>query len=69
MLVPHMGHKIIIPLNPLLANILASGEWTVNPLDQVYHFIVSVERLFRFERSRPGTTRRTTSVGATGAGV
>ena len=62
-------NKIIIPLDPLLTNILASREWTVNPVDQMYHFIVAVERLFHFERSRPGTTRRTTSVEAAGARV
>jgi len=69
MLVPHMNNKIIIPLDPLLANILASGKWTVNPLGQVYHLVVSVECLFCFERGWLGATRRLTSVGARGASV
>lgn len=33
MLVLHMSNKVIIPLDPLLTNILASGKLTVNPLD------------------------------------
>ena len=69
MLVSHMNNKIIIPLNPLLVNILTSGKWTVDPLCQVYHLIVPVERLFCFERGWSGTARRLTSVGATGASV
>ena len=69
MLVPHMNDKIIIPLDPLLANIFASGKWAVNPLSKVYHLIVSVERLLCFERGWLGTTRRLTSVGARGASM
>ena len=69
MLVPHMNNKIIIPLDSLLANILASGKWTVNPFGQVYHLIVSVERLLCFERSWLGATKHLTSVGARGASV
>ena len=69
MLVPHMNNKIIIPLNPLLANILASGKWAVNALGKVYHLVVSVERLLRFEWGWSGTARHLTSVGARGASV
>ena len=69
MLVLHMNNEIIIPLDPLLANILASWKWTVKPLGKMYHFIVSVERLFCFERGWPGTTRCITRVRATGASV
>ena len=69
MLVPHMNNKIIIPLYPLLANILASGKRTVNSFGQVYPFMVSVERLFGFEWGWLGTARCGTSVGATGASV
>ena len=69
MLVPHMNNKIIMPLDTLLANILTSVKWTVNPLGKAYHFIVSVERLFRFERGWSGTTRCITNVGARGASM
>ena len=69
MLVPHMNNEIIIPLDPLLANILASEKWTVNPLSKVYHLIVSVKCLLSFERGWSGTTRRITSVRAARASV
>ena len=69
MLVSHMNNKIIIPLDPFLANILASGKWAVNPLGKMYYFIVSVERLLCFEGGWSGTARRLTSVGARGASV
>jgi len=69
MLVPHMSHKIIVSLDPLITNALASRNWTVNPLGKVSQLIVSVERLFCSERGWPGTIRRITSEGATGASV
>ena len=69
MLVLHMSNKVIIPLDSLLTNILTFGKWTVNPLNQVHHLIVSVKCLFRFERGGPGTIGCATSVGTTGAGV
>ena len=69
MLIPHMSNKIILSLDPLLANILASGDWTVDPLVKVSQLVVSVERLFGFERGWPGTIGRNTNVGATRASV
>ena len=69
MLVPHMNNKIIIPLDPLLANILTPRKWAVNSLGRVNHLIVSVECLFRFERGWSGAARHLTSVRARGASV
>ena len=69
MLVPHINNKIIIPFDPLFANILAPGKLTVNAFGKVYHLIVSVECPFRFEWGGSGTARGSTSVGATGASV
>ena len=69
MLIPHMSNKIIISLYPPLASILASEDWTVDPLGKVSQPIVSVERLFSFERGWPGTIWCVTSVGATGASL
>ena len=51
MLVLHMNNQIIISLDPLLTNMLTSRNRTIETLGKVYYLIVSVERLFRFERS------------------
>jgi len=69
MLAPHVNNKIIISLDPLLANLLASGNRTVNPPGKVNYLIVSVERLSRAERGRSGTIRCVTSVGPAGASM
>jgi len=69
MLIPQMSNKIIVSLDPFIANILTSWDWTVNPFGKVSQLIVSVERLVRFERGWPGTIWCVTSVGATGASV
>ena len=69
MLVLHMSNQIVISLNPFLTNILASRDWTVEPLGKVNCLTVAVEGLSSCERGFSDTLWHVASVGATGAGV
>lgn len=64
MLVLHIDDLVIVSLDPFFANILASGNQTVETIGKVYQLIVSVEHLFRPEWGWPGTSVCITSVGA-----
>jgi len=50
-----MSNQIVKSLNPFPADILASRNWTVEPLGKVDYLIVSVEGLFSSERGCPDT--------------
>jgi len=65
----HMSNQIVKSLNPFLADILASGNRTVEPLGKVDCLMVPVEGLSSCERGFPGTLWNGASVVATGASV
>jgi len=69
MLVLHMSNQIVISLDTFLADILASGNRTVEPLGKVDCLTVPVEGLSSCERGFSDTLWHIASEGATGASV
>jgi len=57
MLVPHVGSKIISPLDPLSSDAHAPSNWTIHTVAEVHSVVVPVESLLRLEGSWPGAIR------------
>ena len=64
-----ISYKVIISLDPLLTNFLASGNLAIKSLGTVYRLIVSVERLSPCEWGWPGIIGCITSIRETAASV
>ena len=69
MLVPHVGSKIISPLDPLSSNTHAPFNWTIYTVVVVHGVVVPVEGLLRLEGSRPRAIRVLAGKSAWGASM